>query len=93
MVDGNGWNTMGKIYPTTTLRARASLGVVRASILEIALRPTDSGSRDTILYVEHGQPLHILELKLPTAISINTNPKLRPISTKLRTLRARLLMN
>lgn len=49
LVDANGWNTLGKIYSTTTMRARASLGFIRDAILEIALQPNEGGSKDAIL--------------------------------------------
>jgi hypothetical protein len=48
-VDENGWNIDGKIYPTTTLRARALLSYVRDEILEIALQSMDFGGKTALL--------------------------------------------
>lgn len=48
-VDENGWNIDGKIYMTTTLRARAMLSYVRDEILEIALQGMDFGGKTALL--------------------------------------------
>lgn len=48
-VDENGWNIDGKIYMTTTLRARAMLSYVRDEILEIALQGMDFGGKMALL--------------------------------------------
>ncbi|RFU74872.1 fungal specific transcription factor domain-containing [Trichoderma arundinaceum] len=48
-VDENGWNIDGKIYLTTTLRARAMLSYVRDEILEIALQGMDFGGKTALL--------------------------------------------
>jgi hypothetical protein len=48
-VDENGWSMDGKLYTTTTLRARAMLAYVRDEILEIALQSMDSGGRLALL--------------------------------------------
>lgn len=38
IVDDHGWNTVGKIYPSTLLRARLLMGFIRDSILTISLQ-------------------------------------------------------
>ena len=38
IVDDHGWNTLGKIYPSTLLRARLLMGFIRDSILTISLQ-------------------------------------------------------
>ena len=48
-VDDNGWSTDGRIYVTTTLRARAMLAYVRDEILEIALQSLDFGGKSALL--------------------------------------------
>ncbi|KAH0489918.1 hypothetical protein TgHK011_001409 [Trichoderma gracile] len=48
-VDENGWSTDGRLYVTTTLRARAMLAYVRDEILEIALQSMDSGGKSALL--------------------------------------------
>ncbi|KAF3074463.1 hypothetical protein CFAM422_003394 [Trichoderma lentiforme] len=48
-VDENGWSTDGKIYLSTTLRARAMLSYVRDEILEIALQSMDFGGKTALL--------------------------------------------
>ncbi|UKZ52680.1 hypothetical protein TrVGV298_006461 [Trichoderma virens] len=48
-VDENGWSTDGKIYLSTTLRARAKLSYVRDEILEIALQSMDFGGKTALL--------------------------------------------
>ncbi|KAL7944055.1 fungal-specific transcription factor domain-containing protein [Trichoderma barbatum] len=48
-VDENGWSTDGKIYLTTTLRARAMLSYVRDEILEIALQSMDYGGKTALV--------------------------------------------
>lgn len=48
LVDGEGWNTLGDIYPSTLLRARASVAFVRDSILEISLQVAGSTSSQTL---------------------------------------------
>ncbi|KAL6855627.1 fungal-specific transcription factor domain-containing protein [Trichoderma novae-zelandiae] len=48
-VDENGWSTDGKIYVTTTLRARAMLAYVRDEILEIALQSMEFGGKSALL--------------------------------------------
>lgn len=56
MIDENGWNTSGKVYPVTLLRARVLIAAIRDSILESALQPMeaqmdDGQKRTTLLYV------------------------------------------
>lgn len=48
-VDENGWSTDGRIYLSTTLRARAMLSYVRDEILEIALQSMDFGGKTALL--------------------------------------------
>lgn len=48
-VDESGWSTDGRIYVTTTLRARAMLAYVRDEILEIALQSMDYGGKSALL--------------------------------------------
>ncbi|KAL6882292.1 fungal-specific transcription factor domain-containing protein [Trichoderma longibrachiatum] len=48
-VDDNGWSTDGKLYVTTTLRARAMLAYVRDEILELALQGNDFGGKSALL--------------------------------------------
>lgn len=40
LIDVHGWNTLGEIYASTLLRARAYMGFVRDSVLDIALQVT-----------------------------------------------------
>jgi hypothetical protein len=46
-VDENGWNTDGKIYSTTVMRARATILVIRDEILELALDSPHSAVAET----------------------------------------------
>ena len=48
-LDENGWNTEGKLFSTTILRARALMMLVREGILEIVLRDSKSVDRQTLL--------------------------------------------
>ena len=45
----HGWNTDGKIYSTTILRARALLARVKEEIMEIALGNSEFSSIETLL--------------------------------------------
>lgn len=49
MIDEHGWNTLGEIYASTLLRARAYMGFVRDSVLDITLQVTGNVSRDELL--------------------------------------------
>lgn len=49
IVDENGWNTLGEIYSSTLLRARAYMGFIRDSILDNTLQTTDSMNREELL--------------------------------------------
>lgn len=53
MVDTDGWNTLGAIYSSTLLRARACLGVIRDSILTLSLQAGGCVNKEEILYVSH----------------------------------------
>jgi hypothetical protein len=48
-VDENGWNIDGKIYGTTTLRARVMLSHIRDEILEITLQGRDFGGKTALV--------------------------------------------
>ncbi|KAL7931873.1 fungal-specific transcription factor domain-containing protein [Trichoderma chlorosporum] len=48
-VDEDGWSLDGRIYFTTTLRARTMLSYVRDEILEIALQSMDFGGKTALL--------------------------------------------
>ncbi|PON26500.1 hypothetical protein TGAM01_v204510 [Trichoderma gamsii] len=48
-VDENGWNIDGKIYTTTTLRARGMLAYIRDEILEISLQGMDFGGKTALV--------------------------------------------
>lgn len=44
LLDDHGWNTVGEIYPTTMIRARHMIAVIRDELIDIALcnrRPVD----------------------------------------------------
>ncbi|KAK1243359.1 hypothetical protein MKX07_003987 [Trichoderma sp. CBMAI-0711] len=58
-VDENGWSMDGKLYVTTTLRARAMLAYVRDEILEIALQSMDSGGKSALLNLKKRE-MHIV---------------------------------
>ncbi|KAJ6788632.1 hypothetical protein PWT90_09442 [Aphanocladium album] len=49
IVDADGWNTLGKIYPSTLLRARALMGYIRDSILDFNLQIRGDISRNELL--------------------------------------------
>ena len=48
-LDENGWNTRGKVYPSTLLRARVISSFIQDEILEIALNPRSKPSLDDLL--------------------------------------------
>lgn len=48
MVDENGWNTLGEIYPTTLLRARSQLGFIRETILGNSLQVAEGMSKQDL---------------------------------------------
>lgn len=48
-LDDNGWNTDGKIYSTTILRARTMLSFIREGILEIALQVSGFPNTEALL--------------------------------------------
>jgi hypothetical protein len=50
-LDANGWNTDGRLYPSTLLRARSMLAHVRDGILEVALGSRRDTSLESILLV------------------------------------------
>ncbi|KAJ3480568.1 hypothetical protein NLG97_g8042 [Lecanicillium saksenae] len=49
IVDAQGWNTLGKIYPSTLLRARAYMGYMRDSILDFNLQVGGDVARNDLL--------------------------------------------
>ncbi len=49
IVDENGWNTLDEIYSSTLLRARAYLGFIRDSILDISLQVGGNTSRQELM--------------------------------------------
>lgn len=49
LVDAKGWNTCGEIYSSTLLRARACIGIIRESILNISLQVKGSISEQELL--------------------------------------------
>lgn len=49
LVDEQGWNTLGEIYPSTLLRSRASIGFIRESILNISLQVTGKLNKQELL--------------------------------------------
>ncbi|KAJ6442613.1 fungal specific transcription factor [Purpureocillium lavendulum] len=66
MVDENGWNTRNQMYATTLQRARAMIGLVRDSILDIALQATDHGSTEILLDLKE-QEMQLMR-QLPSSI-------------------------
>jgi hypothetical protein len=51
-LDDHGWNTVGEIYPTTMIRARHMIAVIRDELIDIALcsrRPVDTYQLQSVL--------------------------------------------
>lgn len=48
-LDENGWNTRGKVYPATLLRARVMCSYIQDEILELALSPRPKTSLEDLL--------------------------------------------